>query len=434
MPLFQNPTVDFGGLAVDAFGDLVMHEWNPIMQFDFVYGGGGASGIYTAPHQVGVSSSSGTGAAVTAGSVGGSALTLASGTAAGAAGTTPTTGAVFTSTKVARYRPGQAIQCRFSAVFGAATNHNGPIVGAGNTVDGYFFGNNPTGGAWGILHRRASSDATAADGLVGWVAASAFSEDKLDGTGPSAMTIDTTKWNVFQIRYPYLGAGPIKFYVLNPVTSTWILCHVIKYPNSSTIIQITNPGLQFYATNTNDATGSAGTTLKIGSVNISISGMRLYLGPVFGDNNSKATITTETNIISIRNCTTFNGVTNRGILRLRSISFAAALGTGIGTLRVLKGTTIGGAPSFTTVSGTTADAGVTITSGLSMASRDVAGTTVSGGTVMFNGVVAGAGGTAPPFDLTPFDIFVNPGETISLAMGATAAATCAVAINWNEDQ
>lgn len=438
MPLFSNPTnpapVDLGGMAVDAFGDVVFHEWEPVMQFDFVYGGGGASGVYTAPHQVGATAASGTGAAATAGSTGGSFLTLASGSAAGSNTTTPSTGATFTSTKIARYRPGQGVQARFSAIFGAATNHNGQLVGVGNVVDGYFFGTNPTGGAWGILHRRNSSDATASDGLVGYVAASAFSEDKLDGTGPSGFTIDITKLNVFQIRYPYLGGGPVKFYVLNPATSAWILCHVIKYPNSSTVIQITNPGLQFYAVNANDSTGSAGTTLKIGSVNVSISGKRLYLGPVFGVNNNKSTITTETNILSVKNCTSFNGVTNRGILRMRTLSFAQTA-NGVVTLRVIKGTTLGGSPSFGAVSGSVTDTNValTLTSAQSMASFDTAGTTISGGVCIFNGVV-GSSGTAPPVDLTPFDLFCNPGEVLTFSMAATASATCAVAVNWNEDQ
>jgi hypothetical protein len=391
--------VSIGGSNVSAFGDLNVAEFTPIIQLDFVYG------INT---QTGVSS------VVTTGVVDTNAgrLRIQSGVGAAGAGT-------FTSVRIARYRAGQGMTARFTGVWTTSAANSTQVIGVGNTQVGYFFGYNGT--AFGISIRNGGTDT--------WVAQTAWNQDKCDGTGASGFNWNKTLGNVMQIQYPFLGYGDIKFWVQSNATGAWILCHIIQYTNSSASLQLSNPSLTFYA----NATNSGSTTnliMYVGSAGVFISGVREFLGAQWATDSLKNTITTEANLLNLRNCTTYNGVTNNSIIRLRSISAATDNGNGIATIRLKKGVTIGGSPSFTPINGSTADQGVTITSGNSIASVDVAGTGTTG-TTFFN--ICLARNSNVVYDLTPFLLYVNPAETLTVTAFSAAAASIQVAINWNDD-
>lgn len=383
-----------------AFGDLETAELRPLLQLSF------ATGIRD---QLLTSSTA------NGGTVDSNAGRLRLQTGTNAAGS-----AIAYSVKPASYRPGQGITARFTPFWAGGAANSTQIAGMGNTVDGYFFGYNGT--AFGILHRLNSED--------NWVAQSAWNGDKCNGTGPSGFNADWSKGNVLQVKYPYLGHGNIRFYVLNPATSLWILAHTIRYTGSSATPQLTNPCLGFHA----HAANAGNTSNLISYVTcaaVFVDGEPRYLGPQFGAESTKNSITTETNILSLRNATTINGVPNRGLIRLRQIVIATDGGNGIATLRVKRAVTLGGSPVYSPVSGSTADSGVTLTSAQSTASFDVAGTTVTGGTTVYN--AAAARNSHALIDLTPFEIFIAPGETLTFSAASAASASISVAVNWNED-
>ncbi len=94
-------------------------------------------------------------------------------------------------------------------------------------------------------------------------------------------------------------------------------------------------------------------------------------------------------------------------------------------------TLVGDAQAQQVVSGTTGDSGVTITAGNSIASYDTAGTTVTGGTYLFN---IGLGPSGSQFvDLTPYDLFVAPTEILTVSGFGVANANISASINWAED-
>ena len=62
---------------------------------------------------------------------------------------------------------------------------------------------------------------------------------------------------------------------------------------------------------------------------------------------------------------------------------------------------------------------------------DTAGTTITGGVTKFN-MMFTVGGSAL-FDLSEFNIYVNPGDVLTFAIKASASSTVACAINWTED-
>lgn len=392
--------VEVGGSNVGAFGDIMVAEMTPVIQMDFVYGSHPQLGSSTIVNAGVVDSSS-------------SRLRLQSGT--NSAGS-----AIFKSVAPARYRAGEGMTARFTAVWTSSAANSIQVVGMSDNGDGYFFGFN--GQTFGILHKNA--------GVDNWIPQSTWNVDKADGTGASGINWDKTKGNIMQIMYPYLGYGSIKFFVQDMQTGRFVLVHIIKYANSSASVQVANPSLKFKAEITNSG-NTTNLTMYLGSVGVFLNGKRVFLGPQFGINNNKASISTESNIFAIRNAASYNGVTNTGLIRLRSLSFANDNGTAIGTMRIIKGATIGGSPVFTPIAGTTADNGVSITGGTSSVSYDVAGTTGTSGYTVFNTLASR--NTSQEIDLTPYGIYLSPGETAIFSAQCGAASSFGIAVNWNED-
>ena len=393
--------VGIGGSNVSAFGDIVVVNHTPIVQIDFVYG---------------INTQTGTTSVVTTGVADTNASRLRLQSGVGAAGA-----ATFNSARIARYRQGQGMMARFTAVWTNSAASSTQVVGMGNTQVGYFFGYN--GIAFGLSIRNGGSDS--------WTAQTAWNGDKCDGNGASGFNWNKAFGNVMMIRYPYLGFGDITFWVQNPATGAWILCHTIQYSNSSASVQVSNPSFPFYANVTN-AGSTTNILMYVGSVGVFISGAREYLAAQWATDNSKAAVTAETCIFSIRNCASYNGVTNTGIIRIRSISLSYNQGVnGFAVLRVRKGATLGGSPSYTPVNGSTADNGVTLTAANSIASVDTAATTSTAGFYEFNLNVGNTGQAV--LDVSSYLLYINPGEIMTFGVFCTASGSVQVATNWNED-
>ena len=394
--------VEMAGTSVSIFGDLITAENTPLIQMDFVYGINSQTGLTTIV---------GTGVADT----NASRLRLQTGTGA-------TGSAVFTSRKSAKYRAGQGMTARFTKVFTTGVANSQQLAGFGTSSNGYFFGFN--GNSFGILHRN--------NGVDTWTLQGAWNGDKCNGTGFSAFTLNPALGNVFQIRYPYLGYGPITFWICDS-DNGWIKCHVIAYPNSSTAVQVTNPNLNYYDQVLN--TGNTSNLISYtGSVAALLSGARSFVGnPKWSFDNSKTGITAETNLFSLRNATTYNGVENKGMLRLNSLSIGSA-GTGntVAVCRLRIGATLGGTPTYVPISGATADNGVTVTAGASITSANTVLTTATGGTLVFTVSLNGNAGTCV-IDLSPYDIFVAPGEVVTISGFCSGTAVQTASLTWTED-
>lgn len=397
----------FDPTNLSAFGTLETAELTPLVQMDFVYG---------INSQLGVSSTANTGVVDT------TLRRLRLQTGTNSAGS-----AIFRSRKTIKYRAGQGILARFTFVFATGTASSTQIAGCGNANDGYFFGYSGT--TFGIFHRLNGS-------ILEFTAQTSWNGDKMNGSGASGMTIIPQFGNVYMIKYPYLGYGNINFYILDNATSRFILVHTIKYTNTTDTVQLTNPTLAFYCQMLN-----AGNTTNLiaycGSVGMFLSGERNFdSSPRWAADNSKSGVTAETSIMTLRNATTYNGVDNQGLIRLNSFSVAGTTG-GSGsahstiTVRFRIGATLGGVPAYTPVSGATADNGVSITGGNSITSYDTAASSSTGGTYIFNMTLNSPGSMTT--DLTPFDIFIQPGEVLTIAAVCSSSNTVAISIDWFEE-
>lgn len=342
-------------------------------------------------------------------------------------GTSSTGYSYLLSRRPIRYRAGQGTTARFTPLFTSGSADNIQLWGLGSLVnnapyDGYFFGYNGT--SFGIAHYTA--------GTPVWYSQDAdWNKDKVNGTPGTAFNWNKTYGSPVMIKYPYLGYGDILFFVQNPSTGRWVLVHVISYANTSASTQLSNPTMNFMGYTKN----SGNTSNKImycGSVGVFISGVRSFIGnPKYGiDKTNDAITSTESNILTIRNCLFYNGVYNRGLIRLNQIALGLKEATVV-TLRFKINATLGGTPSFAAVDGTISNGGMTITSGNSVASYDTAGTTITAGVYRFN-LTLGASGTEA-VDLTPHEIFVAPGEQLVISGVATGNSTVGLSLNWSED-
>jgi hypothetical protein len=312
--------------------------------------------------------------------------------------------------KLLRYRPGQGNGIRFTAIFTEGSSGTKQLYGVGDVNDGYFVGFN--GSRFGIMRKSF--------GVEYWTYQEDFNVDKLDGQANSQFKYLPLKGNVFDVQYQWLGYGCITFNIENPETGLFMPFHRIQYSNSHT-----KPSTEFglnpilIRVETNEDT-SVLPTIRGASLFGYLEGLLVYTGPTFGATNSKTGIGTgQTNIVSIRSSTTFNSKTNKVPSKLKGISFAAE-GSQPVTVQVRKNATVGGTPSFVSVSPN------------SVVSKDVAGTTVSGGTLLATFTLNKVGSIF--VSERDFEVFLNPGETLTFSAAVSGGtSTVVTSVNWVED-
>ena len=137
-----------------------------------------------------------------------------------------------------------------------------------------------------------------AEGTQDWYYQTGFSYDTLDGTGPSAMTIDPQKINVYEIKYGWLGVLPIKISVANEQCQEMIPVDVIPWTNLNTIPHLQDPRFRI-----SYALASAGSTtamsLRGSSVYGAIEGQTSLKHKQFSVINEETADTTEDPILCI---------------------------------------------------------------------------------------------------------------------------------------
>ena len=110
--------------------------------------------------------------------------------------------------------------------------------GATQPLDGTFTFSHAT--AAGTFTRTQTGNV----GTENWIYQEDFNIDTLDGNGPSAVSIDFTKLNVFQMNYRWLGAGGGQFAIEHPSTGAMMFFHKIRWTNVNTRPWVDNPGFK----------------------------------------------------------------------------------------------------------------------------------------------------------------------------------------------
>lgn len=140
----------------------------------------------------------------------------------------------------------------------------------------------PKTGAFSFTHSTAKgSFTTKQTGITAtdnWIPQSSWNVDTCDGSGntatnPSGITLDPTKFNVYETKYRWLGAGVIQFALEHPDTGEIINIHNIHWTNRNTTLSLTNPSMKIghVAYNLGGGVGTA-VTVYGGSMGMFIEG------------------------------------------------------------------------------------------------------------------------------------------------------------------
>ncbi len=420
---FRNVGVDSEGHMrvnmdepLTAFGEMSVAEPTPVAQLDFVYG---------INQQL----------VATATTNGGTFISLDGNAIVSTSATTGST-AILSSRRYAKYRDGQGTVGRMTGIFESGITGNNQYVGVGtpDLSDGYFFAKSGT--TFGIIHKSSGT-------TIDFIPQTSWNEDTMDGSGneanPSNELLVPTNGNVYQIKLQYLGYGNIFFYIETNGSGELTNVHNIKYANAYTNTSLRQPSLSLVWASEN-TTNNTSISVKGASGALFTEGKVSYLGPQYGiDNNKSINAGTSTNIITLKNATTYNGIVNRAQVRVKTISLACDTGTsnsGVQVLQVHKNANLN-TSSFVAINGTLSDSGGTITNGNSVVSYDTTGTTVTTtptSYIIFNTNVSRNSNVV--VDVSTLDIYINPSETLTFlikTIGGGSGQVANVSVNWTED-
>ena len=122
-----------------------------------------------------------------------------------------------------------------------------------------------------------------------FITSGSFNVDRLDGLGPSGMTLDPQKGNVYQISYQYLGYGNAMFAVEDPETGKMTPMHMIKNVNARTTPVLKDPNVSVLATSANTG-GTDSKVLKTASIAAFNEGIIRFLDPRFSEEFTFASV------------------------------------------------------------------------------------------------------------------------------------------------
>jgi hypothetical protein len=172
------------------------------------------------------------------------------------------TGSVIRQTKQRfNYQPGRSQLVIMTGVLGAGATGIRRRVGLFDANNGLFF---ELDGTTLSVVQRSSTSGSPVDTVI---SRTNWNGDKLDGTGKSGFTLDTTKGNIFWLDFEWLGVGTVRFGVFSKGEP--ILCHSIYNENTKTTVYMATPNLPLRYEIYNNGTADAASLVHICSTVIS---------------------------------------------------------------------------------------------------------------------------------------------------------------------
>lgn len=239
--------VTFPGMATDPFGRLRVS--NPLTLFD-------SQNRYQKDNQFDESTASG------------ATVTFDTNTSTVNMNVTTTSGskAVRQTYRVFPYQPGKGLLFMGTFVMAAAQTNLRQRVGYFNTENGVFFQQN---GSTKSFVLRSNITGTPSDTRT--VNQADWNGDKLDGTGASGKTLDTTKAQILFMDFEWLGVGSVRCGFI--IDGQFIICHTFNNANEITSVYMTTAILPVrYEIEATAAISSSATLKQICSTVISDGG------------------------------------------------------------------------------------------------------------------------------------------------------------------
>jgi len=175
------------------------------------------------------------------------------------------------TTKVFSYQPGKSLLVMTTFVMNPAKANLQQRVGYYGAANGLYL---ELGGAGGSVLSFVERSSVSGSLVETKVAQSAWNYDKMDGTGPSGMTLDIAKAQILWMDIEWLGLGTVRLGFV--IDGKFILCHQFHHANLITLTYITTASLPLrYEIENTGATASNSTLAQVCSTVISEGGYQL---------------------------------------------------------------------------------------------------------------------------------------------------------------
>jgi hypothetical protein len=226
--------------------------------------------------------------------------------------------------------------------------------------------------------------------------------------------IDPTKLNVFEVHYPYLGAGNVTFWVMDNETDQMIKVHTLRYANLNTVPSLRNPSLRIGI-----ASYSLGSTTNLTTQSASVFGgmqgkQSFTRNPRAVSATKNSNSTTAQAILSVRNREVFNGYYNQGEIQPLILSLFNGSTSRAVVFEISTSATLGGEPNWQYLG----DSLIT--------EYDISATTATGGNPLFQFTVAP--NTAERININEFRTRLPP--TIVMTISARQLSAGGTASDW----
>ncbi len=173
------------------------------------------------------------------------------------------------TTKVFSYQPGKSLQVMNTFVMAPSTENLRQRVGYYGEDNGIYF--QLDGGTLSFVKRSLINGSPSSETIIPQIS---WNGDKLDGSGPSGLTLDITKAQIQWMDIEWLGVGTVRIgFIIN---GQFIICHSFHHANqlASTYITTASLPLRYEITN-KDTTNDHHTMKQICSTVISEGGYEL---------------------------------------------------------------------------------------------------------------------------------------------------------------
>lgn len=261
------------------------------------------------------------------------------------------------------------------------------------------------------------------DTVTNFIPKSAWNVDRLDGSlgpmNPSGMLLDPTKLNVYEVLFPYLGAGTISFLVMTP-TGQFVVVHRIQYPNANTIASQRNPTMRvgWFVSSSGSTTNL---TLSGASAAGFVDGPLSAIRNPFAHNGAYTSTETEHVAFALRVRGEFGGIVNMREMLPKFLTAAVETANRIVRVRIYINPTLTGTMNWSYVDQTI--------SGMEVASPT--NLTPTGGTLTAAAVVST--GAPLTMNLNELDLRLSPGDVLAISLTTVSNTTsAAVSLNWEE--
>lgn len=328
------------------------------------------------------------------------------------------------TTKVFSYQPGKSLLVMNTFIMGASATNLTQRVGYFGNENGIYI--QLQDDVLSFVERSIVTGALVNDVIP----RSSWNGDRLDGTGPSGITLDITKAQIMWMDIEWLGVGTIRIgFVIN---GQFYVCHSFHHANiiNSTYITTASLPLRYEIFNRGATTGSK--TLKqvcssvISEGGYELRGLQQSIGTTILAPKSLATAGTFYPVVTLR----LRPSRLDGIVILTAIS---VMGTGTGIYKwqaVASGTTTGG-------SGTWVDAGAD-----SCVQYKLDATGITGGRILASGFFTSNAQGATTIDILKEalfkfqlerDTFIDTAYELTLAVAASTDTELVYgSVDWEE--